>query len=89
MSSDIRLPLDWTLGLALSYAVCIYGARYWAWPPPMQFERRAQLAPTLPFEIDVTFMIQPLLKAIVYPLIVPNKDYYFILMKLQNPHFQM
>ena len=35
------------LGLALSYAVCTYGARYWAWPHPMQFECRAQLAPTI------------------------------------------
>ena len=34
------------MDLALSYAVCTYETRYWAWPPPMQFERRIQLAPT-------------------------------------------
>ena len=29
------------------YAVCTYKTRYWAWPPPMQFEYRVQLAPTI------------------------------------------
>ena len=32
-SSDILLSSDWILGLALSYAVCTYETRYWAWPP--------------------------------------------------------
>ena len=35
------------MGLTLSYAVCTYEARYWAWPPPRQLERRVHLAPTI------------------------------------------
>ena len=43
----ILLPSDWILGLALSYAVCTYETRYWAWPPLMRFEHRVKLAPTI------------------------------------------
>ena len=43
--SDILLSSDWILGLALSYAGCTYETRYWAWPPPMQFEHRVSIGP--------------------------------------------
>ena len=33
------------MGLALSYAGCTYETRYWAWPPPMQFEHRVSIGP--------------------------------------------
>ena len=41
------LSSDWILGLALSYAICIYETRHWAWPLPTQFEHRVQLVPTI------------------------------------------
>ena len=44
-SSDILLSSDWILGLALSYAVCIYEIRHWAWPLPMQFEHMGSIGP--------------------------------------------
>ena len=44
-SSDILLSSDWILGLALSYAGCTYETRYWAWPPPMQFEHMGLIGP--------------------------------------------
>ena len=47
-SSDILLSSDWILGLALSYAVCIYETRYWARPLPMQFEHMGSIGPPPP-----------------------------------------
>ena len=44
-SSDILSSSDWILGLTLSYAGCTYETRYWAWPPPMQFEHRVSIGP--------------------------------------------
>ena len=41
---SFALRLDIGLGPFLRHLYV--RARYWAWPPPIQFERRAQLAPT-------------------------------------------
>ena len=44
-SSNILLSSDWILGLVLSYAGCTYETKYWAWPPPIQFEHMGSIGP--------------------------------------------